>query len=239
MAAQGGRRRGAASGGRRAQRSRHRGDRRPLRGADPGARGAAGADRPLLRRPDRRALARPRTRTRGRGAQPRAAQGNPRAALLVAQGRGACARASVQVARDRDADARGVHLRVREHVLSRGGRRRIRALRGPGDGPDLLRGWASPTSTSTPRPRCTSRTPSARRCSSWARGRTRRCRPRSPASSTRSTSARRRKTEYLEFEGRPHLLMAAEGWDEVAAAIDSWLDGVLEAQAPPAPGASA
>jgi pimeloyl-ACP methyl ester carboxylesterase len=36
-------------------------------------------------------------------------------------------------------------------------------------------------------------------------------------------------TEYLEFEGRPHLLMAAEGWDEVAAGIDSWLDGVLEA----------
>jgi hypothetical protein len=28
--------------------------------------------------------------------------------------------------------------------------------------------------------------------------------------------------------------MAAEGWGEVAAAIDSWLDGVLEAQAPPA-----
>ena len=46
-------------------------------------------------------------------------------------------------------------------------------------------------------------------------------------------------TEYLEFEGRPHLLMAAEGWDEVAAAIDSWLDGVLEAQAPPALGAPA
>jgi alpha-beta hydrolase superfamily lysophospholipase len=39
-------------------------------------------------------------------------------------------------------------------------------------------------------------------------------------------------TEYLEFEGRPHLLMAAEGWEEVAAAIDSWLDGVLEAPAP-------
>ena len=36
-------------------------------------------------------------------------------------------------------------------------------------------------------------------------------------------------TEYVEFEGRPHLLMAAEGWDEVAASIDSWLDGVLEA----------
>jgi alpha-beta hydrolase superfamily lysophospholipase len=39
-------------------------------------------------------------------------------------------------------------------------------------------------------------------------------------------------TEYLEFEGRPHLLMAAEGWEEVAAAIDSWLDGVLEAPVP-------
>lgn len=46
-------------------------------------------------------------------------------------------------------------------------------------------------------------------------------------------------TEYLEFEGRPHLLMAAEGWDEVAAAIDSWLDGVLEAQVPPAQSAPA
>jgi alpha-beta hydrolase superfamily lysophospholipase len=46
-------------------------------------------------------------------------------------------------------------------------------------------------------------------------------------------------TEYLEFEGRPHLLMAAEGWEEVAAAIDSWLDGVLEAPAAPAQGVSA
>jgi alpha-beta hydrolase superfamily lysophospholipase len=45
-------------------------------------------------------------------------------------------------------------------------------------------------------------------------------------------------TDYLEFEGRPHLLMAAEGWEEVAAAIDSWLDGVLGgAQAPSAQGA--
>ena len=35
-------------------------------------------------------------------------------------------------------------------------------------------------------------------------------------------------TDYLEFEGRPHLLMAAEGWQEVAASIDSWLNGVLE-----------
>jgi alpha-beta hydrolase superfamily lysophospholipase len=35
-------------------------------------------------------------------------------------------------------------------------------------------------------------------------------------------------TDYVEFEGRPHLLMSAEGWEEVAASIDSWLDGVLE-----------
>jgi pimeloyl-ACP methyl ester carboxylesterase len=37
------------------------------------------------------------------------------------------------------------------------------------------------------------------------------------------------KTDYLEFEGRPHLHMVAPGWEEVAAAIDSWLDGVLDA----------
>jgi alpha-beta hydrolase superfamily lysophospholipase len=36
-------------------------------------------------------------------------------------------------------------------------------------------------------------------------------------------------TDYLEFEGRPHLFVAGEGWEEVAAAIDSWLDGVLDA----------
>jgi alpha-beta hydrolase superfamily lysophospholipase len=37
------------------------------------------------------------------------------------------------------------------------------------------------------------------------------------------------KTDYLEFEGRPHLHMAADGWEEVAGAIDGWLQGVLEA----------
>src|SRR5947209_12288104 len=36
------------------------------------------------------------------------------------------------------------------------------------------------------------------------------------------------KTDYLEFEGRPHLHMVAPDWQEVAAAIDSWLDGVLD-----------
>jgi pimeloyl-ACP methyl ester carboxylesterase len=38
-------------------------------------------------------------------------------------------------------------------------------------------------------------------------------------------------TDYLEFEGRPHLHMAADDWEEVAAAIDSWLGGVLDAPA--------
>ncbi len=37
------------------------------------------------------------------------------------------------------------------------------------------------------------------------------------------------RTDYLEFEGRPHLFVTGEGWEEVAAAIDSWLDGVLDA----------
>ena len=35
-------------------------------------------------------------------------------------------------------------------------------------------------------------------------------------------------TDYIEFEGRPHLLMVADGWEEVAQAIDGWLDGVLD-----------
>jgi len=33
-------------------------------------------------------------------------------------------------------------------------------------------------------------------------------------------------TDYLEFEGRPHLLMVAEGWQEIASAIDSWIAGL-------------
>jgi len=37
------------------------------------------------------------------------------------------------------------------------------------------------------------------------------------------------KTDYLEFDGRPHLHMVAPNWEEIAAAIDSWLDGVLDA----------
>jgi pimeloyl-ACP methyl ester carboxylesterase len=37
------------------------------------------------------------------------------------------------------------------------------------------------------------------------------------------------KTDYVEFEGRPHLAMVGEGWEEVAASIDAWLDGVLDA----------
>ena len=32
-----------------------------------------------------------------------------------------------------------------------------------------------------------------------------------------------------QLEGRPHLFVVGEGSDEVAAAIDSWLDGVLHA----------
>ena len=36
-------------------------------------------------------------------------------------------------------------------------------------------------------------------------------------------------TDYLEFDGRPHLFVVGEGAGEVAEAIDSWLDGVLEA----------
>jgi pimeloyl-ACP methyl ester carboxylesterase len=37
------------------------------------------------------------------------------------------------------------------------------------------------------------------------------------------------KSDYLEFEGRPHFHMVAPDWQEVAQAIDSWLGGVLDA----------
>jgi pimeloyl-ACP methyl ester carboxylesterase len=45
-------------------------------------------------------------------------------------------------------------------------------------------------------------------------------------------------TDYIEFEGRPHLMMVAEGWEEIAAGIESWLDGVLAASPVSARGAS-
>jgi pimeloyl-ACP methyl ester carboxylesterase len=41
-------------------------------------------------------------------------------------------------------------------------------------------------------------------------------------------------TDYLEFEGRPHFHMVAPDWEEVARAIDAWLDGVLDAPLKPA-----
>jgi pimeloyl-ACP methyl ester carboxylesterase len=36
-------------------------------------------------------------------------------------------------------------------------------------------------------------------------------------------------TDYIEFPGRPHLMMVAEGWEEIAAQIESWIARVLEA----------
>ena len=63
--------------------------------------------------------------------------------------------------------------------------------------------------------------------------------PSSPGSSTRCPSARRRRPSTSSSRAVHTFSWTAEGWEEVAAAIDSWLDGVLEATVPPAPGASA
>jgi hypothetical protein len=46
------------------------------------------------------------------------------------------------------------------------------------------------------------------------------------------------RTDYLEFAGRPHLHMVASDWQEVAEAIDSWLDGVLDAPLAGSPAAA-
>ncbi len=35
------------------------------------------------------------------------------------------------------------------------------------------------------------------------------------------------RTDYFELPGRPHLMMVGEGWEDVAARIESWLDRVL------------
>jgi alpha-beta hydrolase superfamily lysophospholipase len=34
-------------------------------------------------------------------------------------------------------------------------------------------------------------------------------------------------TDYIEFAGRPHLMMSADGWDEIAQQIDGWITSVL------------
>lgn len=41
------------------------------------------------------------------------------------------------------------------------------------------------------------------------------------------------RTDYVEFAGRPHLHMAAPDWEDVAAAIDSWLAEVIGSPATP------
>jgi alpha-beta hydrolase superfamily lysophospholipase len=38
-------------------------------------------------------------------------------------------------------------------------------------------------------------------------------------------------TDYVEFADRPHLMMAAEGWDEIAQKIEDWITGVLSESA--------
>jgi pimeloyl-ACP methyl ester carboxylesterase len=46
-------------------------------------------------------------------------------------------------------------------------------------------------------------------------------------------------TDYVEFEGRPHLMMAADGWEEIAGRIESWIEGVLSRSADAARSTSA
>jgi hypothetical protein len=47
------------------------------------------------------------------------------------------------------------------------------------------------------------------------------------------------RTDYIEFPGRPHLMMVAEGWEEIAAQIESWIAGVLTVSAAREEGVSA
>jgi pimeloyl-ACP methyl ester carboxylesterase len=51
-----------------------------------------------------------------------------------------------------------------------------------------------------------------------------------PASVSRSIYNKYKKspaqTDFVEFPGRPHLLMAGDGWEEVADKINSWIESV-------------
>lgn len=51
-----------------------------------------------------------------------------------------------------------------------------------------------------------------------------------PASVSRSIYKKQRhapaRTNLLEFEGRPHMLMAGEGWEEVATGVHDWLESL-------------
>lgn len=48
-----------------------------------------------------------------------------------------------------------------------------------------------------------------------------------PASVSRSIYKKQRhspaRTDLIEFKGRPHMLMAGDGWEEVAARVEGWL----------------
>ena len=46
-------------------------------------------------------------------------------------------------------------------------------------------------------------------------------------------------TDYLEFAGRPHLHMVADGWEEVAEAVAGWIESVPAAPAEAVEGAPA
>ena len=39
------------------------------------------------------------------------------------------------------------------------------------------------------------------------------------------------RTDYVEFPGRPRLMMVGDGWEEIAGRIESWVNGVLTGSA--------
>ena len=174
------------------RRLRDRRDRRPLRRAHRRARGKADRDRPLLRRPDRPAAARPGSR-RGRGRdRPGADQGRAEPAALGPPGRlDRPAQSREQEAR-RLAHTRSVPVRLRQPALGRGLRGALREMDDPLAGPAALRGRARELHT-VPRPRRSRPTTRpAARSSSPPAARITPSRPRSATRRSSSTASRRR-----------------------------------------------
>ena len=196
---------------------------------------AADSHRAFVRRPDRRAIARPRPRPSRRRSQPGSAEGHLGLAVFLAQGGSSRTRASVALARRGPAHPRGVHLRLRRTASPEDAAAAYEKYAVPETGQIFYEaGFANfhlhpPTEVHF---KMQDRAPllivGAEKDNTV------------PASLAKKQFEKYEKheaydaqTDYVEFAGRPHLMMIAEGWEEIASEIEGWLTGALEASAQP------
>ena len=183
----------------------------------------AGRRRPLVRRPDRAAAARPEPRRRRGGDRPGADQGcAPAAALGAARGVDRAAQPGQPQAR-RLAHRPPVPVRVRQPVVGDRVERALRAVDDPVAGAaavrgrerGLLRQLAGEGRHGERRARAA---PDHRR-----RRRPHGARVDQPLRRCSCTATRRRSPSCKEFPDRGHSLTVDSGWHDVAGAVVGWL----------------